>query len=96
MSRKGQLQRLKRDLKKRVSFFESLFCWANQILSKALCYLPILPELHAAGAKVFRIEGLDYETSELRAFVKLYKKALLQMVARDEFEHRRMGLARQS
>lgn len=54
------------------------------LLSKALCYLPILPELHAVGAKVFRIEGLDYEISELRALVKLYKKALLQMSARDE------------
>lgn len=45
-------------------------------LSKELCYLPFLRELHAAGVAVVQIEGCAYKTEQLRTIIRAYKQAL--------------------
>ncbi|MGZ9586381.1 peptidase U32 family protein [Paenibacillus marinisediminis] len=45
-------------------------------LSKELCYLPLLKELHEAGADYFRIEGKTYTPEQLGHIVSMYKKAV--------------------
>lgn len=45
-------------------------------LSKELCYLPMLKELHEAGVNHFRIEGKTYTPEQLNHIVSVYKKAL--------------------
>lgn len=45
-------------------------------LSKELCYLPMLKELHEAGVNHFRIEGKTYTPEQLGNIVKVYKQAL--------------------
>ncbi|MDZ7543679.1 U32 family peptidase, partial [Clostridium perfringens] len=48
----------------------------HMLLSKELCYMPILKELNELGAKSFRIEGCSYDSDTLRNIIKDYKKAL--------------------
>lgn len=48
----------------------------HMLLSKELCYLPILKELKELGAKSFRIEGCHYNNETLRTIIKSYKKAI--------------------
>lgn len=47
----------------------------HMLLTKELCYLPILKSLYLAGASVMRIEGASYSHEKLRELLKLYKKA---------------------
>ncbi|MCG7408126.1 U32 family peptidase [Paenibacillus sp. ACRRX] len=44
-------------------------------LAKELCYLPLLKELHEAGANHFRIEGKTYTPEQLRHIVRVYRQA---------------------
>ncbi|WP_195573783.1 peptidase U32 family protein [Paenibacillus sp. 1001270B_150601_E10] len=44
-------------------------------LSKELCFMPFLRELHEAGVNHFRIEGKTYTTEQLRSLVRLYRQA---------------------
>ena len=36
------------------------------LLSKELCYLPLLKSLHELGVKTFRIEGCHYEIRDVK------------------------------
>lgn len=45
-------------------------------LSKELCYLPMLKELHEAGVNHFRIEGKTYTPEQLGSIVTVYKQAV--------------------
>lgn len=44
-------------------------------LSKEMCFMPFLRELHEAGVNHFRIEGKTYTTEQLRNLVRLYRQA---------------------
>ena len=46
------------------------------LLSKELCYMPILKELANLGAKAFRIEGCHYDNHTLKTVISSYKKAI--------------------
>ena len=48
----------------------------HMLLSKELCYMPILKELSELGTKYFRIEGCNYSNDTLRSVIKSYKKAI--------------------
>ncbi|MBU3108958.1 peptidase U32 family protein [Clostridium gasigenes] len=48
----------------------------HMLLSKELCYMPILKELSELGAKCFRIEACNYDNDTLRKIIKSYKKAI--------------------
>lgn len=48
----------------------------HMLLTKELCYLPILKSLSDLGAKCFRIEGCHYNNETLRSVIKAYKKAI--------------------
>lgn len=48
----------------------------HMLLTKELCYLPILKSLSDLGAKCFRIEGCHYNNETLRTVIKAYKKAI--------------------
>lgn len=48
----------------------------HMLLSKELCYMPILKELSELGAKCFRIEACNYDNDTLRTIIKAYKKAM--------------------
>lgn len=48
----------------------------HMLLSKELCYMPILKELANLGAKAFRIEGCHYDNNTLKAVISSYKKAI--------------------
>ncbi|MDR0269198.1 U32 family peptidase [Paenibacillus sp.] len=48
------------------------------LLSKELCYLPILRALGEAGVTCFRIEGATYKVNELRTIIRAYQQALKQ------------------
>lgn len=48
----------------------------HMLLTKELCYLPILKSLSDLGAKCFRIEGCHYNNETLRTVIKSYKKAI--------------------
>ena len=52
----------------------------HMLLSKELCYLPILKELYENGVQVFRIEGQAYDVETLRQIIKRYQKAMQQLV----------------
>ncbi|GAA0084054.1 hypothetical protein UT300007_04930 [Clostridium sp. CTA-7] len=51
----------------------------HMLLSKELCYMPILKELSELGAKSFRIEGCSYDNDTLRNIIKDYKKAMIDL-----------------
>ena len=51
----------------------------HMLLSKELCYLPLLKSLHELGVKTFRIEGCHYELETLRMIVQTYKKAITNL-----------------
>ncbi|MDU2264889.1 U32 family peptidase [Clostridium celatum] len=48
----------------------------HMLLSKELCYMPILKELANLGAKAFRIEGCHYDNNTLKTVISSYKKAI--------------------
>lgn len=48
----------------------------HMLLTKDLCYMPILKSLNDLGAQSFRIEGCHYDIDTLRVVIKAYKKAL--------------------
>ena len=48
----------------------------HMLLSKELCYMPILKELANLGAKAFRIEGCHYDNHTLKTVISSYKKAI--------------------
>ncbi|MBT2765200.1 U32 family peptidase [Paenibacillus sp. ISL-20] len=48
-------------------------------LSKELCNMPFLKELHEAGVNYFRIEGKTYTTEQLRGLVRIYRQAALNL-----------------
>ena len=48
----------------------------HMLLSKELCYMPILKELTNLGAKSFRIEGCHYDNNTLKTVITSYKKAI--------------------
>ena len=48
----------------------------HMLLSKELCYMPILKELNDLGVSSFRIEGCHYDNDTLRYVIKAYKKAI--------------------
>ena len=48
----------------------------HMLLTKELCYMPILKELAHNGAKSFRIEGCHYDKEILINIIRLYKKAI--------------------
>ncbi|MFE0558021.1 peptidase U32 family protein [Paenibacillus sp. NPDC058910] len=48
-------------------------------LSKELCNMPFLKELHEAGVNHFRIEGKTYTTEQLRGLVRIYRQAALNL-----------------
>ena len=48
----------------------------HMLLSKELCYMPILKELSNLGASIFRIEGCHYENEILRKVIIAYKEAI--------------------
>lgn len=48
----------------------------HMLLSKELCYMPVLKELKNLGVKRFRIEGCHYDNDTLRKVIKAYKKAI--------------------
>ncbi len=48
----------------------------HMLLSKELCYMPVLKELKNLGIKSFRIEGCHYNNDILRKVIKAYKKAI--------------------
>ncbi|MEG2291540.1 MAG: U32 family peptidase [Clostridium sp.] len=48
----------------------------HMLLSKELCYMPILKELSELGAKCFRIEACNYDNDTLRTVIKAYMKAV--------------------
>lgn len=48
----------------------------HMLLSKELCYMPVLKELVQLGAKAFRIEGCHYDNKTLRYVISSYKKAI--------------------
>lgn len=52
-------------------------------LSKELCYLPMLKELHEAGVNHFRIEGKTYTPEQLGHIVSVYKQAVKDLVQCD-------------
>ena len=51
----------------------------HMLLSKELCYLPLLKSLHELGVKTFRIEGCHYELETLRMIIQTYKKAITNL-----------------
>lgn len=51
----------------------------HMLLSKELCYMPLLKELKDLGAKSFRIEACHYDVETLRKVVREYKKAILNI-----------------
>lgn len=52
-------------------------------LSKELCYLPMLKELHEAGVNHFRIEGKTYTPEQLNQIVSVYKQAVKDLTQCD-------------
>ena len=48
----------------------------HMLLSKELCYMPILKELANLGTKAFRIEGCHYDNNTLKTVISSYKKAI--------------------
>lgn len=56
----------------------------HMLLSKELCYMPILKELVQAGARAFRIEGCHYDNKTLRTVISSYKKAINNLEKCDE------------
>lgn len=48
----------------------------HMLLSKELCYLPILKELNELGCNYFRIEGCHYSNESLKVVLDVYKKAV--------------------
>ncbi|MGM1047900.1 putative protease [Paenibacillus uliginis N3/975] len=52
-------------------------------LSKELCYLPMLKELHEAGVDHFRIEGKTYTPEQLGHIVSVYKEAVKDLTQCD-------------
>lgn len=48
----------------------------HMLLSKELCYMPILKELANLGTKAFRIEGCHYDNHTLKTVISSYKKAI--------------------
>ncbi|WP_042276535.1 peptidase U32 family protein [[Clostridium] dakarense] len=67
----------------------------HMLLSKELCYMPILKELNNLGAKSFRIESCNYDNDTLRNIIKSYKKAInnLDSCSKlfDEFDYNCLG-----
>lgn len=53
-------------------------------LSKELCYLPMLKELHEAGVNHFRIEGKTYTPEQLGHIVSVYKQAVNDLMQCDQ------------
>ncbi|MGL5313572.1 MAG: peptidase U32 family protein [Peptostreptococcaceae bacterium] len=51
-------------------------CNNHMLLTKELCYMPILKELTQRGAKSFRIEGCHYDKEILRRVIESYRKAI--------------------
>ncbi|MEF9992231.1 MAG: U32 family peptidase [Peptostreptococcaceae bacterium] len=49
----------------------------HMLLTKELCYLPILKELKNLGATSFRIEGCHYNKETLKTVIRAYKKQLI-------------------
>lgn len=56
----------------------------HMLLTKELCYMPILKELKELGAKSFRIEGCHYDLDTLKIVINEYKKAIKSL---DECEN---------
>lgn len=48
----------------------------HMLLSKELCYLPILKELNELGCNYFRIEACHYSNESLKVVLDVYKKAV--------------------
>ena len=49
------------------------------LLTKELCYLPLLKELRDLGATSFKIEGCNYDSKTLKHIIKTYQKAISQL-----------------
>ena len=48
----------------------------HMLLTKELCYLPLLKELRDLGATSFKIEGCNYDSKTLKHIIKTYQKAM--------------------
>ncbi|MEG2108981.1 MAG: U32 family peptidase [Clostridium sp.] len=48
----------------------------HMLLSKELCYMPILNELSKLNAEGFRIEGCHYDNDTLKTVIRSYKEAI--------------------
>ena len=51
----------------------------HMLLTKELCYLPLLKELRDLGATSFKIEGCNYDSKTLKHIIKTYQKAISQL-----------------
>jgi putative protease len=59
----------------------------HMILSKELCYLPILKELNDIGVNNFRIEACHYDTDSLQKVLAIYKKAIDNLSVCEDLFH---------
>lgn len=56
--------------------FSDQYCKNHIILTKDICFLPILKELKDLGTKAFRIEAQHYTPEQVGEVVSIYRKAI--------------------